>query len=160
LPVATEISFARERVRDLWDELVPLMAAHLAEREDAGELPPLDIDRVQYEVLDALGKHRAFTARADGELVGYASFVVTTSLHHRTDLRAMHDALYLLPGHRSGLAGIQLIAFADRELRAEQVSTIHHVAPAGSPLGRALERMGNRPHEMIYVKRLHAGQGG
>lgn len=160
MPVATDIAFARERVRDLWDELLPLMAAHLAERDTAGDLPPLDVDQVQYEVLDALGKHRAFTARADGELVGYASFVVSSHLHHRTDVRAVHDALYVKPDYRGGMGGAALIAYADRMLRAEGIGTVHQVAAAGSPLGRALECLGHRPYETTYVKRLLASPEG
>lgn len=158
--VAADITFARERVRDLWDEVLPLMAAHLAERDAAGDLPPLDVDQVQYEVLDALGKHRVYTAREDGLLVGYASFVVHTHLHHRTDVRAVHDGLYVLPSHRGGMGGAALIAYADRMLRAEGIGTVHQVAAVGSALGRALECLGHLPYETTYIKRLHASPGG
>jgi len=150
-----EIAFGCERVRDLWDEILPLMVAHhseVAEREP--NLPPLNIDRIQYEVLDALGSLRVYTVRVDNELVGYASMIITKPLKACGTLTAVHDALYLKPEHRLGLTGLKLIAFADAELAAEGVVRVLQIAPVGTGLGKALERLGYAPLEITYTKRL------
>ena len=150
-----DIAFACERIRDLWDEVLPLMVAHHRERaETTPDLPPLEIDQVQYEVLDAMGRLRVYTARADGALAGYASFVLAQPLHHKGTATAVHDALFLLPAHRLGLTGLQLVSHADRELAAEGIARVLQVAPVGSGLGPALSRLGYHPLEITYTKRL------
>jgi len=150
-----DIAFGCKRVRDLWDELLPLMARHHAER---GDLPPLDVDTVQYEVLDALQRIRVFTARAGGVLVGYASFVLAAHLHHRTQRRAVHDVVYVVPEHRS-MTSLQLLLYADRALRAEGVEEIVQVAPTDGAFGMVLERLGYRAAEITYLKRHSRAEG-
>lgn len=149
------ITFACERVRDLWDELLPLMVAHHEERREATpSLPPLEVDLVQYEVLDATTNLRVYTARADGELVGYACYVLANHLHSRSERVAHHDGVFLAREHRAALAGVELVLHAERALRAEGVAIVYQAAAAGSPTGRMFERLGYVATETTYAKRL------
>ncbi len=147
--VATDAVFACERIRDLWTELVPLMAEHHGER---GDLAPLDIDFRRYEVLDAQGCLRCYTARVDGELIGYASFVVGTDTHHRSLLRAFHDALFVRPEHRPGGVALRLIRFTEDALAHDGVAEI--AQKARGPVGALLERLGYAAQETTYLKTL------
>ena len=154
MDVATEVTFQREGIADLWPELMPLLAAH--HQEGAGSLrdEPLDVDQETYDAVDGMGAYRAYTARADGRLVGYAGFFVRSHLHHRGLMFAAHDVLYVLPEHRGGLTGVQLIVHAGRALRAEGVRLVSHQALIGSDFARILERLGYTAESAVYLRRF------
>lgn len=154
MTVATEVTFQREGVADLWSELMPLLAAHQAEGAGALRDEPLDVDQDTYDAIDGMGAYRAFTARADGRLVGYAGFFVRGHLHHRTLVVATHDMLYVLPEHRAGLVGAQLITYSGRALRDEGVRLISHQALLGSDYGRILEHLGYHSESAIFVRQF------
>jgi len=155
MPVATEVTFQREGVADLWPDLMPLLEAHYAELGPVSPFTdePLDVDQDTYDAIDAMGAYRAYTARADGKVVGYAGFFVRSHLHHRGLMVASHDVLYVLPEHR-GLASLQLIVHAGRSLRAEGVRLISHTALLGSDFARILEHLGYQSVEATFIRRI------
>ena len=75
--------------------------------------------------LSDLGIFRVWTARTpSGALAGYAAFVVSPSLHHKSSLWAFEDSYVLHRRYRKGLNGYRMIATAVDALRAAGVKAI------------------------------------
>ena len=70
---------------------------------------PLDPDFDGYRALEECGRLRAFTARADGRLVGYITYVLGPALHYRSSYHAVEDLIFLEPEHRRGGLGSRLL---------------------------------------------------
>lgn len=151
------VSYQLESVIELWDELVPLFRAHYDEIAQHKDIP-LDPDINAYKALEDCGEFRFFTARKDGELIGYAAFIVRHHLHYQRTLMAYCDVLFVAHEHRRGWVGTNLIEYADRQLADEGVEVVfHHVKTAHPKLGRLLESVGYVQAETIWNKRLKQG---
>ena|SRR5437660_11181995 len=118
---------------------------------------PLDVDWKVYEGVEADGKLRAYTARVDGVLIGYASYFVNHNPHYRSSLQATQDVLYLAPEYRKSRIGYRLIAFADAQLAAEGVQAVYQHSKAAHDIGPILERQGYELVDLLYAKRLDRG---
>lgn len=118
---------------------------------------PLSVDWEAYEGVEATGKLRAYTARADGELVGYAAYFVNRNPHYKSSLQAFQDVLYVAPEHRKGRIGYKLIAFADAQLAAEGVQVTYQHSKVVHDIGAILERQGYELVDAVYAKRLDRG---
>jgi hypothetical protein len=152
---AGDVSFQRERVADLWAELLPLFVQHHAASDGPLRNERLNVDTDTYELVDEAGGLRCFTARdAEGTLIGYAGFFVREHLHHKHLKIASHDVLFVAPSHREGATGLRLMAYANGELAREDVSLVTHVAHVGSPFGAMLERLRYVPSHNGYLKRI------
>lgn len=108
----------------------------------------------QYELLEANGALRIFTARLDGQLVGYCVFVLAMSIHYGSSLEANEDVLFLAPEHRKGLVGAKLIKFSDELLKAEGVQVVSRHVKFAHDHAPLLERFGYEPVDKILKKRL------
>lgn len=147
------VRFARERVRDLWAEAAPLLAAHYAEIAHYPDIP-LDPDRLFYEMAEATGLLRCYTARSAGELVGYADFIVRASPKYRSSRQANQDVIYLSPGYRGG-HGLRFIRWCRAELAAEGVQVLYQqVKAAHNRFGKVLEHEGYELVDLVYAIRL------
>lgn len=142
--------YATEDVRDLWSDLWPLLREHykrVAHYEDI----PLNPSVEQYNALQDVGMLRCYTAREDGELIGYAVFFVRPHIHYADSLMAAQDVLF----HKRGALGLRgLVKFADQQLRGEGVQLVSHHIKAAHDFGAILERQGYELMDLIYVKRL------
>ncbi|HXF44847.1 MAG TPA: GNAT family N-acetyltransferase [Burkholderiaceae bacterium] len=148
------MALARERAPDLWPEIMPLLQAHYREIATFQDIA-LDPDVDAYNTAEAAGLLRCFTARRGGVIVGYAIFLVRTSVHYRQSLQAVEDVLFVDPRYRGTLIGWRLVRYAERALAAEGVQVVsHHVKLTHPALGQLLARLGYMPIETIYVKRL------
>lgn len=107
-----------------------------------------------YAELDRAGMLRFFTARQDGELIGYFLLIVSRSLHYKDHLFANNDILFLHPDHRKGTAGLRLIRFAEQSLRDEGVSLMNVNTKIHAPFDVIMQRMGFNLIERIYSKYL------
>lgn len=148
------VTCSRERLQDLWGEMEALLDRHYQEISHNPDIP-LAPDKARYKALEDAGKLRMFTVRGDGELIGYAIFIVATGLHYSGSLQAKQDVLFVDPSSRGRGAGIKLLRFADAELAAEGVQLVyHHTKLAHPALGRLLEHLGYEPVETVYSRRL------
>ena len=152
---------AREYLADCIDDILPLLEVHYAEvgfthRGRAGPIP-LDLDWDAYRNLEALGILRGYTARLEGKLIGYAAFVVAASnLHHKHLKYASLDVLSVVPAHR-GLTGSRLMAYCERELRAEGVRMMTICVPRQCDWTPLAERWGYERVETYMQKWLGDG---
>lgn len=133
-------------------ECRPMLLAGFKEFEHLADELPADPDEEAYERLEAAGILRVYTARADGEIVGYAAFLVARSLRRRYMTIATQDLIHAKPEHRRYVT-VALLRHAERELAAEGVQMLYHPCPIG-PLGRLLELMGYSSTAQTLVKRL------
>jgi GNAT superfamily N-acetyltransferase len=147
------ISYQRESAATVVQEIVPLLYLHWQEIAHYKDIP-LDPDTDAYLALDGAGALRVYTARADGQLIGYCIYFVRPNIHYRTSLQAVQDVLFLLPEHRKGRVGFGLIHFADEQLRAEGVQAAYQHVKKSHDFGPLLERMGYEHVDTIYGRRL------
>lgn len=147
--------YARESIAEVVDEIKPLLIAHYEEIAHYLDIP-LKPDYQRYIQAETAGLLRIFTARVDGELVGYAIYLLMHHLHYSDSLQAHQDILYLAPDHRRGGTGMRLIRHADCALAEEGVQVVvqHVKARADLNFGPLLERMGYELMDHIYAKRL------
>lgn len=146
------LEYAVERITEVWDELQPLGQAHYA--EVSGWQAPFHMDRVLYQATEAAGQHLFVTARAGGELVGYAGFFI--GRHNYADvITATQDCVYLRPAHRQGWNALGLLGFADATLRDRQVQIVLHGVPINHDFSPVLRTLGYRPSEILWERHLH-----
>lgn len=91
----------------------------------------LNIDWDMFRLLEKIGNLVTIVAREDGEVVGYAVFVISKQLHAKDMLIAENDALFLKKEHRKGRAGIILIKESQRILGEmyKNIMVAWHVKP-------------------------------
>lgn len=133
--------------------MTPLLMAHKDEiclYEDFVFNPDWETYK-RMEELDAL---RVYTARNEGELVGYAGYTVSHNMHYKDSKHAVQDVLYLKPDRRGVMTGVSLIKFADQQLAEMGVVLVSHHVKVKNDFSPILERMGYEQAEKIYEKRI------
>src|SRR5271155_4130761 len=78
-----------------------LLRDHASEVSHFKDLP-LDVDWGRYEYWEQRGGLRPYIARAAGEVIGYAVFILDVNAHYKSSLQAIQDVLYLDPAWRGG----------------------------------------------------------
>lgn len=150
-----DVVFALEPLNEsLAHEVAPLLEAHW--REIAHDLTiPLNPEWKRYFALQEAGAFRVYTARKDGELVGYAAFIVSPNLHYSTSLQAMQDVLFIREDLRRGTLGTRLIKFSEQQLQADGVQVVLHHIKAKHNWSPLIERLGYTLVDLIYFKRIN-----
>jgi hypothetical protein len=137
-----------------WHEVQPLLSAHWVEIATHPDIT-LDPIREKYESLQASDLLRIYTARdRNGNLIGYAVYIVGPHLHYRDSLCASQDVLFVAKHARHGSMGTRLITYADNALWADGVQNVFQHVKVDHDFGRLLERLGYTQVEKIYAKRL------
>ena len=148
------LTFQRERALDLWEEIMPLLIKHKDEICHYKDFV-LNPDVESYNHLEENGIIRCYTARLNGDLIGYCVFVLKHNLHYRDSFQAMQDVLFILPEHRGSRAGVKLIRFCEEQLRAEGVQAVFQYLNVSTPKTISLFRkMGYEEINVIMGKRL------
>lgn len=147
------LTFQRERAVDLWDEAMPLFERHYRDVAHYQDIT-LKINQEHYNQADALGVLRCYTARMNGDLIGYCVFFVRHNMRYFDSLQALQDVLFLLPEYRGKSAGVRLIKFCEDRLRQEGCQVVYQHTKAASNVGKLLERLGYEHIDNVYGKRL------
>jgi GNAT superfamily N-acetyltransferase len=150
-----DVVFALEPLTpELGQETMPLLEAHW--REIAHDLTiPLSPDWERYYALQAAGSIRVYTARREGEIIGYAVFIVNRNLHYSTSLQAVQDILFIREDLRRGTLGTRLIKFSEEQLKAEGVQVVVHHIKSKHNWSPLIERLGYSLVDLIYLKRIN-----
>ena len=116
----------------------------------------LNVDWETFRKLDDLEKLVTIVARHDGEVVGYAVFIMQQHLHAKDTLCAQNDALFLKKEYRKGTAGIKLIKVATSVKPANIIFVWTHADSFSESAGKFYTHYlgtmvteilsGNRPH--------------
>ena len=147
------LTFQRERPHELLVEARPLFEAHYLEVAHYQDIP-LDINEDAYRQCEEAGLLRCFTARYNGDLVGYCVFMVRPNLRYSTSIQAVQDILFVDKTKRGALIGKRLIDFCEQRLKAEGVQVVYQHAKITSTVGRFFEAVGYTLIDGIYGKRL------
>lgn len=146
------VSFRRENVKRIWDDLLPLLDLHYEELAPYKDIP-LDPDREFFLKADEAGLIRVFAAREEGALVGYAVYFVRQDIHYKSIKLAQQDLIFVHP-ERRGRFGIRFIRWCEEQLKGENVRLIMCHAKVHNDFGAVFERLGYKPVDKIYYRRL------
>ena len=144
------ITYQRESVIDVLDEIKPLLEMHwreIAHYQDI-ELAP------DWEFYLSVPSVRVYTVRQDRELIGYGVFFLGPNRHYKHSIQAVQDILFVHPAYRFGRIGYRLIAFCDEQAKAEGAQAIYHHVKAAHDFGPLLKRLGYETVDLIYARRL------
>lgn len=138
----------------LIEEVGPLLEQHW--REIAHDLTiPLSPAWGRYHALQDAGALRIYTARREGELIGYACFIINHNLHYSTSLQALQDVIFVRKDLRRGTLGTRLIKFSEEQLKADGVQVVFHHIKAKHNWGALIERLGYTLVDHLYAKRIN-----
>lgn len=147
------LTFQRERPHELLDEARPLFEAHYHEIAHYQDIP-LDINEEAYRQCEELGLLRCFTARYNGELVGYCVFMVRPNLRYSSSIQAVQDILFIDKTKRGALFGKRLLEFCEQRLKGEGVQVVYQHAKVNSTASKFFEAVGYTLIDSVYGKRL------
>jgi GNAT superfamily N-acetyltransferase len=149
--IGSAVAFARELWKDAHPEILRLAKIHFAEIYHFKHLK-LDVNVEGYSAMEEAGSLRVFSARSNGVLVGYATVLVNPSLHCKTSLQAVQDALFVHPEHRG--FGRKFVAWCDEQLCAEGVEIVFQHVNAQHDFSSMLERLNYELVDKVYARRL------
>jgi len=129
--------------------LIELHWSEIALNQDKIKLNP---DWDAYYELEGQGKLKIFTARDNGNLVGYFVVILGNNIHYKDHLFASNDIIYLRKDFRKGFAGIRLIKFAEVCLKGDGVSVLLINTKSHKPFDKVLERLKFKPIERVFSK--------
>lgn len=144
------MTYQLEALASVRREAEPLLKQHWEEIAVNKDIIKLNPDWRAYAELDRINALRVFTARKDGELIGYFVVIVSKALHYADHLFANNDVIFLAKPARKGMTGIKLIKFAIESLKAEGITKLHVNTKAHQPFDPILERLGFEEIERVY----------
>jgi GNAT superfamily N-acetyltransferase len=147
------IEYAVEDPTTFIDELKGLLPVHYDELCVTTDFPLMP-DYVAYGRLCAADMLKCIVARSDGELVGYALFIVQPHLHYVTCKTAFEDVYFLRKDHRLGRTGIRLFQFAEQALRDAGVNRIIMHTKIHLDNSKLFEYLGYKMTDKLYTKLL------
>jgi len=148
------MKFAHENLAKVKEDILPLIEEHWKEIALNKDVIKLNPDWEAYAAYDYIGSLRVYTARQDGQLMGYFVVLVSRSLHYKEHTFANNDIIFLRKEAREGMTGVKLIKYAVTCLEKEGVSQIQINTKIHQPFDVILERLGFKCIERIYSKCL------
>jgi len=148
--------FTEEHFTDeLIEEIKPLTELSWREANCAPETnyaPDWD----KYAMLNDKDYLRLFTVRTivDSELVGYATFLVSETLHSSNVIHALHDSLFIYKPNRKNGTAKKLIEFVEKEFALNGVNTMVMSVMSHRDYSNTLKELGFTHSESNYIKRL------
>lgn len=148
------ITLQRETLFDIIGEVDDLLRLHYEEVALHKESVPLAPMWERYRQLESIDAFVLYTARSDGELIGYSAFFINRHMHYGDTVMAHNDVIFLHPDHRRGSAGIKLIKFCEQQLRERGVVKATWHVKQEHDFGAILRRMGYIAEDLIFGKIL------
>jgi len=148
------MEYALECLPSVKKDILPLIEEHwelIALNKGSIKLNP---DWEQYAALDASGIMKMFTARDNGELVGYFILLVNNSLHYKDHVFAVCDIIFVTPEARKGATGYKLLKYAENWCVENNVSLLNINTKVHMPFDSLLEKTGFNLIERLYSKYL------
>lgn len=146
------VTFQREAMATAYPDAAPLMQAHWEEVGRDRDLLVLNPDVEKMVSLEAAGMWHVWTARADGDLVGYAAWIVAPHLHYRDAVTAFCDVIYMSPGSRRH--ALSFIRHVEADLQTLGAAKAFFHVKVTKDFGPLLERLGYEWSEKLYERRL------
>ncbi len=146
------VKYQQEFLTSVVDDIKPLIKSHwdeIALNQDRIKLNP---DWEAYQNFEDQHRLRIFTARDEGELVGYFVVIIGVNIHYKDHLFASNDIIYLSPNHRKGFTGIRLIKFAEKCLREDGISVLTINTKVHQPFDKLMDFLKFNKVERVYSK--------
>lgn len=143
---------AHECLANVKQDIQPLLEKHWLETEPNQETILLNPDWEQYALLDSAGILHIFTARDNGNLVGYLVMMLSKSIHHKDHLFATTDVIYVKPEYRKTHTGADLIKFSESHCKENGASLMTLNMKVEFPFDRLMTTMGFNLLERVYHK--------
>jgi len=143
------IDFKREQAHACFEEAIPLIENYRQEIAYYADLK-LDPEFAKYAELEKAGFVRAYTARLDGKLIGFALFFFSPHLHFKSHIFAMHDILYIMPEHRG--FGYKFLKWCNEQLEKDGASVIYYAVNLHFNYGSLLKRLGFELADHLYTR--------
>lgn len=131
------ITFMVERFSDVYGELLPLLHEHYGEISTHKDHDvPLEPIVEQYRAREADGSLLMVIGREEGAIVAYLVAFIAPGLHYRSCLTCSPDIFFVREDKRTGMAGVRMLRFVEKELRRRGVrrwamgSKVQHDASA------------------------------
>ena len=144
--------FSHECLANVKQDILPLLDRHWAETEPNQDTILLDPNWQEYALLDAAGILKIFTARLDGDLIGYCVVMMSNSIHHKNHVFAATDVFYVNPEHRKSTCGAELIKYAENHCKENGASLMTLNMKTEFPFDNLMIRMGFNLIERVYHK--------
>lgn len=145
------VTYQLDSYSSIKDEIRPLLNDHWEEIAINKEHIKLNPDWKEYARLDSIGALRCFTARKDGELIGYFVVIIRKSLHYSDHLFAYNDIIFLTKDGRRGTTGYKLIKYVTQEISKEGVSLMIVNTKTHQPFDPLLKRLGYNHSENLFT---------
>ncbi len=146
------VNYQQEFLTSVVDDIKPLIKSHwdeIALNQDRIKLNP---DWEAYQNFEDQDRLRIFTARDEGELVGYFVVIIGVNIHYKDHLFASNDIIYLSPNYRKGFTGIRLIKFAEKCLRQDGISVLTINTKVHQPFDKLMDFLKFNKVERVYSK--------
>jgi len=111
------ITYQEEELKDCVEEMKPLVKRHWEEISLYKDKIKLNPDYDKYLLLASLDMLHVFTARDNGDLIGYFVSFIQPHIHYKDNMFAVNDALFIAPEHRKGSLGYKLFKNAEIALK-------------------------------------------
>lgn len=148
-----ELTFNRAKFKDVINEVLPLAYMHWQESEDFKQ-DEFKLDVNKYSRLEDEGFFHGFVAKLDDQIIGYAGFVINSSMHDEDSLRAYSESIFIHPEHRG--IGHKFIKFLDEEMsKIDFINAVMFAAKPQKDFGYILEPMGYKKTEIVYGRDLN-----
>ena len=148
------IEYCEEEVNyELFEEILPLLEKHKEEISIFKDVP-LDVDILKYIKMWVTDSFVFYSAREDGELIGYSAYFISSHIHYKSLLVAQADVLFLKKSKRKGLTGVRLLKYSEDKLKELGVDKILQSTKVHYDLGNLLGRLGYEECDKIYVKEV------
>ena len=134
------ITFQRELLYDIKDEVQPLLEKHHAEVGFKGRPLSPRWDAILW--AEGAGNACTYTARDDAEIVAYSGFLTDWNLLYSDLMMATNLAFYVKPSHRSGITVLRFLRFCHDDLKAEGAEHVIYHCKTINNLAPLLHRLG------------------
>ncbi|XGC82033.1 hypothetical protein ACES2L_05990 [Bdellovibrio bacteriovorus] len=142
-----------ELLKDIWDELNPLLQACF--EETGFKSICFKPNKERYLQMQSKEKlHFATLRNVAGKLIGYSSFILDKHPHYGDDLVAFQDSFFVLPKFR-GVSSMKLFVFVEQDLVSLGAKYILRNSNVEKDWSRTLTRNGYAPKETLFIK--HTG---
>jgi len=146
------ITYQEELFGEMVEEMKPHLDQHYAETETYQDKVPLNPDYDAYQIMEDLGVLNVFTARDDGELIGYGITFMNMSPHSKEHLFATNDIIYVQKEYRHTEVAPELISGIENIMQQNDVSILTFHMKAHKPFESLLDSLGFDNIESVYSK--------
>lgn len=149
------IEITIENVFDNKEELLPIFMEHYEELETEKErLKPFDFFWEGYRASDNAGSLLFIAVRKDGKMIGYCINFLMPSFFYKSISTCLTHIFYIKREERKGGAGIKMLKFLEKELRALGVKEWLSGYRVNLDISKIYERLGFEKTEVLYRKIL------